>query len=152
RYGESLQADAKEFMAYIVGGAASMKQLIEDILAYSRVGTHGKELQPIEGERALAKALTNLRATIESSGATVTHDPLPRVEADEAQLAQLFQNLIGNALKFKGPDAPRIYVGVSEQPDTWTFGISDNGIGIDAQYFERIFLLFQRLHGKSEYG
>lgn len=152
RYGERLEADAKEFMEFIVDGATRMKQLIEDILAYSRVGTHGKELRSTEGERVLSKALTNLRAAIEGSDATVTHDPLPRVEADEAQLVQLFQNLIGNALKFKAADAPRIHVGVTEKPDTWVFGVGDNGIGIHAQYFERIFMLFQRLHGKSEYG
>jgi light-regulated signal transduction histidine kinase (bacteriophytochrome) len=128
-----------------------MKQLIEDILAYSRVGTRGREFKTVQSETALKKALINLRAAIEAAGATVTHDPLPEVEADDVQLAQLFQNLIGNALKFTGPAAPRIHAGIAQQPQAWEFSVSDNGIGIDPQYFERIFMVFQRLHSKGEY-
>jgi PAS domain S-box-containing protein len=152
RYGSRLDAEAKEFMDFVVDGATRMKQLIEDILVYSRVGTRGREFQPVSCEDALKKALVNLRAAIEASGAAVTHDPLPTVEADEAQLVQLLQNLIGNALKFKGVQAPRVHVGVAEQAGAWEFAVSDNGIGIDPQYFERIFLVFQRLHGKDEYA
>jgi PAS domain S-box-containing protein len=151
RYGNSFDSEAKEFMDFVVDGATRMKQLIEDLLAYSRVGTHGKEFRPTECEAVLKKALVNLRAAIEASGAAVTHDPLPTVDADEVQLAQLFQNLIGNALKFKGAETPRIHVGVTQQADGWEFAVRDNGIGIDPQYFERIFMVFQRLHGKGEY-
>ena len=151
RYGERLDNEAKEFMAYVVDGAGRMKQLIEDILAYSRVGTRSREFRATAGEAALKKALVNLRGSIEANHATVTNDALPTVEADEAQLVQLFQNLIGNALKFKGDEAPRIHVTASEQPDTCEFGVRDNGIGIDPQYFDRIFMVFQRLHSKGEY-
>ena len=138
-------------MAYIVDGAARMKQLIEDLLAYSRVGTRGREFRPVACEEALDKALINLRAAIEAGGATVTHDPLPVLEADDSQLAQLFQNLIGNALKFHGAEAPRVHVGAAEHETEWEFLVRDNGIGIEPQYFERIFMVFQRLHNKSEY-
>jgi PAS domain S-box-containing protein len=151
RYGEKFDADAKEFMGYIVDGAARMKQLIEDLLAYSRVGTKGKDFKPVELDRALRRALGNLKAAIDESGAAVTHDPLPTLPADEAQLAQLFQNLIGNALKFRAEAAPRIRVQVSEMDKFVEFAVRDNGIGIEPQYFERIFMVFQRLHNKGEY-
>jgi light-regulated signal transduction histidine kinase (bacteriophytochrome) len=151
RYGEKFDADAKEFMGYIVDGAARMKQLIEDLLAYSRVGTKGKDFKPVELDRALRRALGNLKAAIDESGAAVTHDPLPTLQADEVQLAQLFQNLIGNALKFRAEAAPRIRVQVSEMDKFVEFAVRDNGIGIEPQYFERIFMVFQRLHNKGEY-
>jgi PAS domain S-box-containing protein len=151
RYGERLDADAKEFMAYVVDGAARMKQLIEDLLAYSRVGTKGREFRPTPVENALRRAVTNLRAAIDESGAQITHDPLPTVSADETQLAQLFQNLIGNAIKFRGPEKARIRIEAREEPSEWRFAIADNGIGIEPQYFERIFMLFQRLHAKGDY-
>ena len=151
RYGDKLDGDAKEFMHYIVDGAARMKQLIEDLLAYSRVGTKGKEFKPVPLEAPLRKAITNLRAAIEESGAAVTWDPLPTVNADEVQLAQLFQNLMGNALKFRGAAVPRIHVSALEKDAEWQLTIADNGIGIEPQYFERIFMLFQRLHTMGEY-
>jgi light-regulated signal transduction histidine kinase (bacteriophytochrome) len=151
RYGERLDGDAREFMNYVVDGAARMKQLIEDLLAYSRVGTKGKEFKPVPVENALKRAVTNLRAAIEESGAEVTHDALPTVNADEVQLGQLFQNLMGNALKFKGPEEPHVHVGAVETPGEWKFSVKDNGIGIEPQYFERIFMLFQRLHTKGDY-
>lgn len=151
RYGERFDGDAKEFMDYIVDGAARMKQLIEDLLAYSRVGTRGGKFRPVACEEALDKALVNLRAALEAGGATVTHDPLPVLEIDDSQIAQLFQNLIGNALKFHGAEAPRVHVGAAEHETEWEFLVRDNGIGIEPEYFERIFLVFQRLHNKSEY-
>ncbi len=151
RYGDRLDGDAQEFMGFIVDGAARMKQLIEDLLAYSRVGTHGKAFRPTDSGAAVQKALANLRAAIESSTGTVTHDPLPTINADEFQLVQLFQNLIGNALKFKGTETPRVHISVNEQADTWTFGVKDNGIGIDGEYFDRIFMVFQRLHSRTDY-
>lgn len=151
RYGDRFDANAKEFMDFIVDGATRMKQLIDDILAYSRIGMRGKEFRPTECESVLKKVLANLRAAIETCGATVTHDPLPTIKADEVQLVQLFQNVIGNALKFRGTETPRIHVGAQERPEAWVISVRDNGIGIDPQYFERIFMLFQRLHSKGEY-
>ena len=151
RYGDRFDKEAREFMDFVVDGAARMKQLIEDILAYSRVGTRGRDFRKVNGTAALKKALVNLRGTVEASGGTVTSDALPEVEADEPQLVQLFQNLIGNALKFAGSEPPRIHVSAAELGDAWEFAVRDNGIGIDSQYFERIFMVFQRLHGKGEY-
>ena len=152
RYADKLDADAREFMGFIVDGATRMKQLIEDLLAYSRVGTRGKELRPIPAQDALERALVNLRAAIESSRAQVTHDALPEVSADDTQLTQLFQNLIGNAIKFKKPDEPmQVHVGVSDAGAEWRFSVSDNGIGIESQYYQRIFMVFQRLHTRDEY-
>jgi light-regulated signal transduction histidine kinase (bacteriophytochrome) len=151
RYGERLDGDAKEFTAYIVDGAARMKQLIEDLLAYSRVGTKGKEFRPVPLEQALRRAIVNLRAAIEESGASVTYDALPVAAADDVQVAQLFQNLIGNALKFRSASVPRIHVSCIDHPTEHQIVVSDNGIGIESQYFERIFMVFQRLHNKGEY-
>ncbi|TMI00328.1 MAG: PAS domain S-box protein [Betaproteobacteria bacterium] len=152
RYGDKLDGDAREFTAFIVDGATRMKQLIEDLLAYSRVGTRDKNFKPVDAESSLKRALTNLRAAIQDSGATVTQDKLPTIPCDEVQLAQLFQNLIGNALKFRKPDvAPAVHVGAAEQGAEWEFMVRDNGIGIEPQYFERIFMVFQRLHDKGEY-
>ena len=151
RYGDKLNDEAKEFMHYVVDGAARMKQLIEDLLAYSRVGTKGKEFKPMQMEAAVRRAITNLRSAIEESSAAVTWDPLPTVVGDEAQLGQLYQNLFGNALKFRGPGVPRIHVSAAERDADWQFTIADNGIGIEPQYFERIFMLFQRLHTMGDY-
>ena len=152
RYGDKLDGDAREFTAFIVDGATRMKQLIEDLLAYSRVGTRDKNFKPVEAESSLKRALTNLRAAIQDSGATVTQDGLPTIPCDEVQLAQLFQNLIGNALKFRKPDAaPAVHVGAADRGAEWEFTVRDNGIGIEPQYFERIFMVFQRLHDKGEY-
>jgi PAS domain S-box-containing protein len=151
RYGERFDADAKEFMGYVVDGAARMKQLIEDLLAYSRVGTHGKEFKPVALEAALSRALANLRAAIAESGATVTHDPLPTLPGDELQLAQLFQNLIGNALKFRGAVSPVVHISVLDRNTECEIGVRDNGIGIEPQYYEKVFMVFQRLHAMGEY-
>jgi PAS domain S-box-containing protein len=151
RYNEKFDSDAREFMAYIVDGAARMKQLIEDLLAYSRVGTKGRDFKVVELERSVRRAITNLKAAIDESGASVSYDPLPTLPADEVQLAQVFQNLMGNALKFRSQAAPRIRVSVAEKPEAWEIAVRDNGIGIEPQYFERIFMVFQRLHNKGEY-
>jgi PAS domain S-box-containing protein len=153
RYGDKLDSDAREFMGFIVDGATRMKQLIEDLLAYSRVGTRGKELRPVSAQAALERALVNLRAGVEASGAEVTHDALPEVSGDDTQLTQLFQNLIGNAIKFRRTDEPpRVHVGAHDSGDEWRFSVADNGIGIERQYFERIFMVFQRLHTREEYA
>jgi PAS domain S-box-containing protein len=151
RYGDKLDEDAKEFMGYIVDGAGRMKQLIEDLLAYSRVGTRGKNFQRVALEAPLRRAIGNLRAGIEEAGAAITYDALPTVQADELQLSQLFQNLIGNALKFRSTSVPRIHVFSKEKENEWEIVVQDNGIGIEPAYFERIFMVFQRLHSKGEY-
>ncbi|MGQ0652781.1 MAG: PAS domain S-box protein [Betaproteobacteria bacterium] len=151
RYGERLDGDAREFMRYVVDGAARMKQLIEDLLAYSRVGTRGKGFVAVPVDVPLRRALVNLRNAMEEASAAVTWDPLPTVHADDGQLAQLFQNLIANALKFRSASVPRIHVSAAEHGAEWEFAVSDNGIGIEPQYFERIFMVFQRLHNKTEY-
>jgi PAS domain S-box-containing protein len=151
RYGDRLDGDAQEFMAYIVDGAARMKQLIEDLLAYSRVGTRGKEFQEVDSGASLSRALANLRTAAEASGAAVTHDPMPMVLADGAQLAQVFQNLIGNAIKFRGEEPPRVHVHAETTDSVWVFTVKDNGIGLDTQYADRIWMMFQRLHNKADY-
>jgi len=151
RYGEKLEGDAREFMAFIVDGASRMKQLIEDLLAYSRVGTRGKEFKPTRLEAVVERARTNLRGALEDSGGRITHDPLPEVMGDESQLVQLFQNLCGNALKFHGEAAPRIHISCAEREGEFEISVRDNGIGIEPQYFERIFMVFQRLHDKGQY-
>jgi len=151
RYRDKLDGDAKEFMEFIVDGAARMKQLIEDLLAFSRVGTRARELREVDSGAALAKALSNLRAAQEASGAAVSHDPMPAVIADASQLTQVFQNLIGNAMKFRGAEPPRIHVGAETRDQVWVFTVKDNGIGLDPQYSDRIFMMFQRLHNKAEY-
>ncbi|HEY0337489.1 MAG TPA: ATP-binding protein [Burkholderiales bacterium] len=151
RYGDRLDSDAREFMDFVVDGAARMKQLIEDLLAYSRVGTHGKQFERTDCEAVLKKARANLRVAIENHAAVITQDPLPTLDADDTQLVQLFQNLLGNAIKFRGPQAPSIHISAQENGANWLFGVADKGIGIDPQYFERIFMVFQRLHNKTEY-
>ena len=151
RYKNKLDADAQEFIDYAVDGATRMQALINDLLAYSRVGTRGDGVVATSSGAALDRALANLQLAISESGAAVTHDALPTVIADPVQLAQLFQNLVGNALKFRGADAPRVHVGAERRNGDWEFSVRDNGIGIDPQYRERIFVIFQRLHGRGEY-
>jgi len=151
RYKGRLDADADEFIGYAVDGATRMQQLINDLLAYSRVGTRGKEFAPTSGEVVLDRALQNLTLAIEDSGAVVTHDPLPTVLGDEGQLVQLFQNLIGNAVKFRGTEAPHVHVSAEVRAGEAVFSVRDNGIGIDPQFADRIFLIFERLHQQEQY-
>ena len=129
-----------------------MQALIQDLLAYSRAGAIGEALRKISSEKALKEALTNLRVTIEESGAVVTHDALPAITTDDTQLAQIFQNLVGNAIKYRGAEVPHVHVSAEKNGGKeWIFSVRDNGLGIDPQYFERIFTLFQRLHGRKEF-
>jgi PAS domain S-box-containing protein len=151
RYAGKLDDDAREFMQFIVGGAARMKQLIEDLLAYSRVGTRTRPLQVLSMQGVFDRAVSNLRAAIEASGAVVTAGDLPSVLGDEVQLVQLLQNLVGNAIKFRGDQPPRIHVDAVESDADWHFRVRDNGIGIEPAYFDRIFMVFQRLHTRDEY-
>jgi len=152
RYKGRLDADADEFIAYAVDGSNRMQGLIKDLLTYSRAGTNGKALQKVSSENALKEALTNLRATIEESSAVVTHDLLPAITMDETQLVQLFQNLVGNAIKYRTLEVPHVHISVTKNGGNgWIFSVRDNGMGIDPQYFERIFIIFQRLHGREEF-
>ncbi len=153
RYKGKLDADADDFIAFAVDGANRMQRLIQDLLAYSRVGTKGQEMVEISSGDALQQALLNLRATIQESGAEVTHDALPTVLADEMQLTQLFQNLVGNAIKYQNTGIPQVHISVARNGGRkWKFSIKDNGLGIDPQYFERIFGMFQRLHKREEFA
>jgi PAS domain S-box-containing protein len=183
RYKDKLDADAKEFIAYAVDGANRMQRLIQDLLTYSRVSTRGKSLTPTDCNAVLGQVRVNLSVAIEENNARVTHDELPIVMADETQLVQVFQNLIGNAIKFRGKEPPRIHISAKpmsefqvsssksqvqsdsksktsnlepktrnlKQKTEWVFSVQDNGKGIDPQYYERVFVIFQRLQGKGEY-
>lgn len=153
RYSGKLDADADEFIAFAVDGASRMQQLIKDLLAYSRVGTKGKELLDTSSEKALQQSLINLRGAIEDSGALVTFDSLPIVLADEMQLIQLFQNLVGNAIKYQNEGGiPLVQISAKKEKKKWVFSVQDNGLGIDSQYFDKIFGMFQRLHKREEFA
>ena len=152
RYKGKLDADADEFIAFAVDGANRMQRLIQDLLLYSRVERVGQELMQVSSAGALQKALFNLQGAIEQSGALVTQGPLPEVTADESQLTQLFQNLVGNAIKYKGPGVPQIHVSAARNgAPKWIFSVRDNGLGIEPQFFEKIFGMFQRLHKRGEF-
>jgi PAS domain S-box-containing protein len=151
RYQDRLDQDAKEFIDFAVDGATRMQRLIQDLLTYSRVTTRGIRLVPTDAAAALRDALGNLQAVIQEKGARVTHDELPTVLADATQLVQVFQNLVGNAIKFHGDASPRVHVAATPKDDEWVFTVADNGIGIDPQYFDRIFVIFQRLHPGHRY-
>lgn len=151
RYKGRLDAEADEYMAYAVSGAHRMQQLIESLLNYSKVDMNGQEEAVVDCETALKQAIGNLGPVIEKNGAAITHDPLPKVVASESQITQLFQNLIDNAVKFRRDEAPRVHISAAKDKGEWVFGVKDNGIGIDPQYFERIFIIFQRLHSPADY-
>ncbi|MEH2280064.1 MAG: ATP-binding protein [Nostoc sp.] len=151
RYGEKLDEEAHEFISYAVQGVSLMQTLIDDVLAYSKVDMQAIAFQITEVEKALNRALSNLRQRINETGATISHDPLPTVMADSTQLMQLFQNLIGNALKFHSDQPPQIHLGAERIEEAWLFSVRDNGIGIDPQFSDRIFVIFQRLHTRDEY-
>ena len=152
RYEGKLDSDADEFIGFAVDGANRMKTLIGDLLAFSRVGTHGKPPTPTDCETLLEHTLSDLKVSIDNSGAVITHDALPTVMADGSQLAQVFQNMIGNAIKFRGDEPPRIHIASEQKGDKWVFSVTDNGIGISPEFFDRIFVIFQRLHGREQYG
>jgi hypothetical protein len=151
RYQSHLDARADELIMHAVEGVSRMQMLINDLLAYSRVSTRGKPLKPTDGSQVLRDVLSNLAATIQEHGAVITTEPLPVVMADATQMGQLFQNLIGNSIKYHGLTPPAIHVGVKPQPGAWVFAVRDNGIGIAPEYAERIFVIFQRLHTRTEY-
>jgi PAS domain S-box-containing protein len=152
RYSGKLDSDADEFIAFAVDGANRMQQLIKDLLSYSRVEKKGHEMLDISSDRALQQALKNLRGAIVESGAMVTHSLLPEVKANEIQLIQLFQNLVSNAIKYQGQGVPQIHVSATRNgAPKWIFSVQDNGLGIEPQFFEKIFGMFQRLHKRGEF-
>jgi signal transduction histidine kinase/DNA-binding LacI/PurR family transcriptional regulator len=158
RHGDKLGSEADEFVAYVVDGAARIRDLLNDVLTYSLVATHGRSFEPTDCNVLLNRVLAGLKVVIEESGAMVSHDDLPTVMADRRQLAQLFENLIDNAFKFRSEESPKIHIGVEhrdgqsqEEGASWMFSVRDNGIGIETPYFERIFMIFQQLHAWKEY-
>jgi PAS domain S-box-containing protein len=151
RYSEKLDDDAREFIAYAVDGASRMQRLINDLLEFSRVSTRGKPLAKTNVAEILGNVRANLSVAIEESGALVTNDFMPVVTVDPGQLGQVLQNLVGNGIKFRNGTRPHVHVRATETPEHWEFSVSDNGIGIEPQYFERIFVIFQRLHTAGDY-
>jgi len=151
RYKGKLDADADEFIGFAVDGALRMQALINALLSYSRVGTQGREFQPTDCEKVLDGTLAGLKKAIEESGAEITRGPMPTITADAAQIGQLFQNLVGNALKFRDHRRPVVRIAAVHQEKQWLFSVGDNGVGFDAKDAERIFVMFQRLHSKDEY-
>jgi PAS domain S-box-containing protein len=152
RYSDKLDQDARDFIGYAVDGASRMQRLINDLLELSRVSTRGKPLERTDVGEILNDVRANLTVAIGEAGALITSDPLPIVPADPGQLGQLLQNLVGNGIKFRNGARPIVHVSAVEAEHHWEFSVRDNGIGIEQQYFERIFLLFQRLHDKGEYS
>ena len=153
KYGPQLDAKAREYIAFSVDGATRMSQLIIDLLMYGRVDRKGKRLEAVDANRPLAAALANLHGSIREAGATVTQEELPPIVGDISQLTQLFQNLIGNAVKFRHPDRPcQVHVSARQEKGNWVFAVRDNGIGIPPEQFERVFVIFQRLHTRDKYA
>jgi signal transduction histidine kinase len=151
RHHAKLDQQGQEFVSFAIDGAKRMEALIQDLLEYSRVDIRGRKFEPANCEPVLAAALSNLKVAIEESGAEISSDPLPTVMGDRVQLTQLFQNLIGNALKFRGSAPARVVIHVERKNGEWLFVVRDNGIGIDPKDFPRIFVIFQRLHTRQEY-
>ncbi len=151
RYGPKLDENAREFIAFSVEGANRMRAMIQDLLAYSRVDTAAQTSQIVDCAESLGRAVWNLRSLIEEKCAVVTHDPLPTVVGHASQMVQLFQNLIGNAIKFNCAELPRVHVSAVRNETGWIFSVRDNGIGIEPQYHKRIFVIFQRIHRAEEY-
>jgi len=151
RYRGRLDANADDFIGFAVDGVTRMQTLINDLLTYSRIGSQAKELVDVDCETVFDQAMQNLTTSLRENGATVTHDSLPVVRGDVTQLVQLFQNLIGNAIKFHDAAPPRVHVSAQTAGRDYRFSFLDNGIGIDPEYQEKIFVIFQRLHNRSEY-
>ncbi len=151
RYKGNLDSEADEFINYAVNGAVRMHRLIDDILTYSKVGSQNKSFEKVDLEVIIEQVKQNLKIAIEETRATITHDPMPAVMADSGQMVQLLQNLIGNAIKFHGHRSPEVHISVEPQRNGWLFAVRDNGIGLEMKHARRIFLIFQRLHGRNEY-
>jgi PAS domain S-box-containing protein len=156
RYKDKLDSDADDFIGFAVDGAARMQVLINDLLTYSRVGTQGRPFEPTDCNNIIRRVIDDLTGIIGDAGATVVYDDLPTINCDATQLGQLFQNLVANALKFRSEDPPRVHISSNlygeGKDNDWVFSVRDNGIGIAPDYFQQIFLIFQRLHNRSEYA
>ncbi|MCX6249163.1 MAG: ATP-binding protein [Bacteroidetes bacterium] len=151
RYNNVLGKDADEFIHYIVDGANRMQRLIQDLLSYSRINTRSGSFNPVDSHLALGEAISNLQVAIIESGAIITNEDLPLIIGDHGQIVQVFQNLIGNAIKFHSEEKPRIHISAKLEKGEWIFSMKDNGIGIETQFFDKIFLIFQRLHAGNQY-
>ena len=151
RYEDELDETGQRYIHYAVDGAGRMQSLVRDLLSFSRVGSRGLEKVPTDLNRVVGQTLNNFEVAIKECGAVVSSDNLPTVNADPAQLTQLFQNLIGNAIKFHGATQPEVRISAERRPDEWLFRVIDNGVGFDAKYAERVFVIFKRLHSKEEY-
>ena len=151
RYKNRLDDDADEFIEFIVEGAQRMKNLIDDLLIYSRVTRNEKEFEKVNLEKLFTIILSNFSVSIKEQHVTITHDKLPNIFADASQMGQVFQNLIGNSIKFRGQDDPKINISSLEEPDVWRFAVKDNGIGIDKNHQKQIFEVFRRLHTRKEF-
>lgn len=151
KYANQPDADASTWIEFTLGGARRMEALIKDLLAYARVGTRGQQPVLIDAGAVLGQALENLHESIQETGAEITHSELPAVQADPSQLAQLFQNLLGNAMKFRGEAPPKVHVDARREGKAWRFSVSDNGIGIDPKFQDQIFEVFRRLHNRQQY-
>ncbi len=150
-YQDRLDETALEYMDLVADGATRMQQLIQDLLAYSRVSSRGQEFTPVDVNIVLHQALKNLQVAIAESNANISHDPLPTIAGDKTQLVQLFQNLIGNAIKFRQKEPPQVHIAGELKEGDWLFSVQDNGIGIKSQYLDRIFEIFKRLHTRREF-
>jgi light-regulated signal transduction histidine kinase (bacteriophytochrome) len=151
RYPEKVDARGQHYIESAMDGALRMQRLIEDLLAFSRVQTKGKTFAPANLGAALDRALLNLQVAMQETHAEVTSDPLPTLRVDASQISQLLQNLIGNGIKFHGEETPKIHIGAEQRDGAWTFSVRDNGIGMEPQYYDRIFQIFQRLHTRKQY-
>lgn len=151
-YAGQLDEQADQIIGFAVDGATRMQRLIQDLLSYSRVGTQAKVWETVDCNQVLESAIANLQLSIQESGATLNPAPLPTLTANTRQLTQLFQNLIGNAIKYRGEAAPIVEIGCQQQQDNYLFWVKDNGIGIDPKHSDRVFMVFQRLHTRQEYS
>ena len=151
-YQGRLDQDADDYIQFAVDGADRMQALIRDLLAYARVGSGGKSFSSTDCEKVLNEALANVAVRIEETGALITREALPTVKADSHQLVQVFQNLIWNAIKFRGKNPPQIHIGCRQEANEWLFWVRDNGIGIAPEFAERVFQIFKRLHTREQYA
>ena len=151
RYYGRLDSDADEYISYAVDGASRMQKLINDLLDYSRVTTRGKPFEDVNCEKVLYHVMEDMMITIQENDVRITHDPLPVIPGDETQISSVFLNLIGNAIKYRSGEKPEIHISARRKGNVWLFSVRDNGIGIDPQYDKRIFIIFQRLHARTEY-
>jgi len=152
RYKDRLDKDANEFIGFIVDGATRMSKMIDDLLDYSRVGRKGKQFELTDYNKSLSEALSNLKMAIQERGAVISHDELPSLMGDSDQITRLFQNLIGNAIKFCKDKTPKVHISARIKTKEWVFSVQDNGIGIAPEHFERIFSIFVRIHSRGEYS